>query len=73
MSNNSNFGFDYTDYSYGEEMPCGCTKRIGPHVHCPECGSAPSRHIMKNYSLMWHEGDVYCKDCHAYVRGYDAG
>lgn len=43
------------------------------HKHCPNCNADPSTHVMKNYSMMWHEGDIYCGKCDTYVRGYDAG
>jgi hypothetical protein len=51
------------DPSSEEKVP-GC---------CPTCGAPPKEHVLKNYSQMWHEGDVYCTRCGAYVRMYDAG
>ena len=57
----------------------GCSSPIWPDRHekycvcCKKCGSAPKDHIVKNYSMMWHDGDVYCKKCGEYVRMYDAG
>jgi len=46
---------------------------LGPKVNCPKCGSPPSEHEVRNHSLMWHDGDVHCTKCGAYVRLYDAG
>jgi len=45
----------------------------GNHVHCPSCDSPPSQHELRDYSMMWHEGEIYCTKCHARVRSYDAG
>lgn len=41
--------------------------------NCPKCNSTPCNHEVRNYDLMWHDGDVHCKKCGAYVRTYDAG
>lgn len=38
---------------------------------CPKCGS--TNHEVRNHSLMWHDGDIYCLDCGAYIRMFDAG
>jgi hypothetical protein len=43
------------------------------HEHCPKCGADPSKHEVRNYSMMWHEGDVYCLMCNTFVRSFDAG
>jgi Zn finger protein HypA/HybF involved in hydrogenase expression len=43
------------------------------HKHCPKCGSHPDRHEIRNYSMMWHDGDIHCVDCGTFVRDYDAG
>lgn len=43
------------------------------HVHCPKCDSGPQDHEVRNYDMMWHDGDVYCVKCGTYVRSYDAG
>jgi transcription elongation factor Elf1 len=48
-------------------------KKLFDFPKCPKCGSESSRHEVRNYDMMWHDGDVYCKDCGTYVRGYDAG
>ena len=37
---------------------------------CDTCGS--SKIEVRNYSAMWHDGDIYCENDH-YVRMYDAG
>lgn len=38
---------------------------------CPEC-LHPETEVV-NYDEMWRDGDVVCKRCGVYVRGYDAG
>lgn len=43
------------------------------HVHCKKCSSPPSKHVLRNYDPIWRDGDIYCKECGEYVRGYDAG
>lgn len=48
----------------------GC---MGPHTHCPKCDSPPNRHELRNHSLMWHDGDVFCLECDTRVRTWDAG
>ena len=52
---------------------CGKTDPGPLHVHCPKCGSDPSKREVRNYSMMWHEGDVYCVLCDTFVRDFDAG
>ncbi len=39
---------------------------------CPQCGNTEG-HYMKNYEMIWHEGDIHCGKCDAYVRRFDAG
>ena len=53
----------------------GC---IGHLLHpnspnCPKCGAPPSEQELRNYDRMWGEGDLYCKKCGTYVRGFDSG
>jgi uncharacterized Zn finger protein len=43
------------------------------HVHCPDCGSGPEEHEVRNFDEIWRDGDVYCNRCGTYVRMYDAG
>jgi hypothetical protein len=38
---------------------------------CVKCGSHNTS--VKNYNMMWHDGDITCDDCGEYVRMYDAG
>lgn len=38
---------------------------------CLKCGSTEFE--MRNYSMMWHEGDIHCARCGAYIRRFDAG
>lgn len=40
---------------------------------CAKCGAPPSEHEVRNHNAEWHDGDVYCTRCGAYVRAYDAG
>lgn len=54
-------------------MPCEKYFEYGNHKHCPKCNSAPDRHELRNYNMMWHDGDIYCMDCGTYVRMWDAG
>jgi hypothetical protein len=56
----------------------GSTDGIGHILHgasksCPLCGAGPEHQQVRNHSLIWHDGDVYCTRCGAYVRRYDAG
>lgn len=51
----------------------GVFTMLGGNTNCPKCGSPPSEHEVRNHSLMWRDGDVYCTRCGAYVRLYDAG
>lgn len=44
------------------------TKRNG----CQSCGFE-GEHEMRNYSPLWHDGDIHCGQCGAYVRMFDAG
>lgn len=41
-----------------------------PGVVC-QCGSTDFE--MRNYSMMWHDGDVYCAQCGKFIRSWDAG
>lgn len=43
---------------------------IAGRSRCIECGSEAL--TVRNHSMMWHDGDVYCPNGH-YVRMYDAG
>jgi transcription initiation factor TFIIIB Brf1 subunit/transcription initiation factor TFIIB len=38
---------------------------------CPNCGSKEFE--MRNYSMMWHEGDIHCVKCGKFIRTFDAG
>jgi hypothetical protein len=49
---------------------------INPHGipdECPNCKAKPLEVEVKNYSLMWHDGDVCCVSCGHKIRSYDAG
>lgn len=54
-----------------DEVPDATPKR--DRKLCPECGSGPDKHELRNYDMIWHDGDVYCTDCGAHVRTWDAG
>lgn len=45
---------------------------INTYKVCPNCGTADHL-VVKNYNMMWHDGEVWCKKCDVYVREYDAG
>lgn len=59
-------------FLYGKCKKCDAPATIN-HLHCPECGSPPSDHEVRNYDMMWHEGDIHCSKCNTFVRYYDAG
>jgi Zn ribbon nucleic-acid-binding protein len=42
----------------------------GP-AKCPECGATDFE--MRNYEMMWHEGDIHCARCGKFIRRFDAG
>ena len=37
---------------------------------CPDCGSTEFE--MRNYSVMWHKGDIHCASCGKFIRLFDA-
>lgn len=43
-----------------------------PSAQCPKCG-AVGQVEMRNYEIMWHEGDIHCAVCGAFIRHFDAG
>ena len=56
-----------------------CAEHLGPvqEAHriansCKACGF-PGPHQMRNYSMVWHEADIHCGSCGAFVRYWDAG
>lgn len=67
------------------EKPASTSTEILPGLHmlgpfhiladikCPNCGSPPSDHEVRNYDPTWRDGDVYCTKCGVKVRNYDAG
>lgn len=46
-------------------------KTIGPWTDCPHCGANKSHQEVRNYDLIWGDGDVYCCSCGGYVRSWD--
>jgi hypothetical protein len=49
----------------------GMNHGVNTYKKCPKCGG--TNFEVRNYDMMWHDGDVWCVDCDVYVRGYDAG
>jgi hypothetical protein len=41
--------------------------------HCPKCNALPKYLEVWNYDPMWHDGDIYCRICKAFIRKFDAG
>jgi len=41
------------------------------NTKCPKCGSTEFE--MRNYSMMWHDGDIHCARCGEFIRVFDAG
>jgi len=41
------------------------------NTKCPECGSTEFK--MRDYSEMWHEGNIHCARCGKFIRRFDAG
>lgn len=41
------------------------------NTKCPKCGSTTFE--MRNYDMMWHEGDIHCASCGTFIRDFDAG
>ena len=41
------------------------------NTQCPKCGSTEFE--MRNYEMMWHEGDIHCEKCGEFIRHFDAG
>lgn len=48
------------------------TNLLSDSTPCPKCGNTKD-HYMKNYEPAWHEGDIHCGKCGAFVRRFDAG
>jgi uncharacterized Zn finger protein (UPF0148 family) len=38
---------------------------------CPDCGAA--KFELRNYSEIWHDGDIHCAKCGTFIRRFDAG
>ena len=39
---------------------------------CPKCGAGPDKWEIRDYDMLWHDGEIYC-ECGQYIRMYDAG
>jgi hypothetical protein len=51
-----------------------CAKEVNElHIHCPKCGSHPDRHELRDHSLMWGDGELWCVDCETKVRNWNSG
>lgn len=56
----------------GKEIPNSVFS--GPGTPCPTCGDKDSKNReVRNYSMMWHEGDIHCTVCGGFIRTFDAG
>ena len=44
---------------------------MGSSGACLRCGSTERE--MRNYSMIWHDGDIYCVGCGEFIRHFDAG
>jgi len=68
---------DFVEYRIRGGMEKYADKKLRDYVLlyvlnvCPHCGSDHTS--VKNYNMMWHDGDITCDDCGGYVRMYDAG
>jgi uncharacterized Zn finger protein (UPF0148 family) len=41
------------------------------NTKCPKCGST---HLeLRDYSMVWRDGRIYCSTCGTFVRNYEAG
>lgn len=49
----------------------GLVGSIGKPIPCPKCGGTTFE--MRNYSMMWHDGDIHCAACGEFIRVFDAG
>ncbi len=38
---------------------------------CPKCGC--KKFELRNYSAIWHDGDIHCAACGTFIRSFDAG
>lgn len=45
---------------------------INSYEACPQCGRTDMLEV-QNYDPVWRNGQVWCRRCNMYVRGYDAG
>lgn len=45
---------------------------INTYKSCPKCGKTDELEV-RNYDLIWHDGEVWCRRCDVKVRTYDAG
>lgn len=43
------------------------------HKHCPKCSASPEHYEIRNYDMMWHDGDIHCGQCGEFIRSFDAG
>jgi hypothetical protein len=49
----------------------GMNHLINTADRCPQCSG--TNFTVRDYSLLWHDGEVWCLDCNVFVRSYDAG
>jgi len=53
---------------YGKEIP---NSHLSVNDVCPKCGGKEFE--MRNYSEIWHDGDIHCAGCGQFIRIFDAG
>lgn len=41
--------------------------------HCSKCGACPQYQEIRDYSMMWHDGEIHCTRCGNFIRDFDAG
>ncbi len=41
--------------------------------HCPNCNASPKKFELRDYSLVWHDGEIWCTACETFIRHWDAG
>jgi hypothetical protein len=57
-------------YATDPEKLCDYALRYGMNA-CPACAS--QRTSVQSFNEVWRDGDIFCDDCGAYVRMFDAG
>lgn len=77
MSDNQGMGLRSSIYekvqeNKEDECPiCKCDRAAYLTQHCPKCGSCPQYHEIRNYDIVWGDGDIHCTECGTRVRSFD--